>query len=87
MLKYFSGKPNYSRREARLIEKLGKFGIFLITLKPEKIHVLVYGLYRISNDMSVFNEVEVQYADFSNVINGYSDAEFFELIVQALNGK
>ena len=40
VLKYFFTKPKLSRREARWSETLGNFGVFPITLKPGKIHVL-----------------------------------------------
>ena len=40
VLKYFFTKPKMSRKEARWLETLGNFGVFPITLKPGKIHVL-----------------------------------------------
>ena len=40
VLKHFFTKPKLSRREARWLGTLGNFGIFPITLKPGKIHVL-----------------------------------------------
>ena len=89
VLKYFFTKPKLSRREARWGETLGNFGIFPITLKPGKIHVLGDTLSRAPHasidDDPVVNDVEVPYIQFEEVISGYEDDQFFGPIVKALN--
>ena len=87
VLKHFFTKPKLSRREARWIETLGNFGVFPITLKPGKIHVLGDTLSRAPHadydDVNV-NDVEVPFIEFEDVISGYEDDQFFNPIVKAL---
>lgn len=63
------------------------FGIVLLAVKPGKIYILGDALSRILNDKAVINVIEIPYIEFSEVINGYDDDQFFEPFVQALNGK
>ena len=92
VLKYFFTKPKMSRREARLLETLGNFGIFPITLKPGKIHVLGDVLSRaphvLNGDLSNLNlnDVEVLGVDFEDFIPSYEEDQFFGPIVKAMNG-
>lgn len=44
VLKQFFTKQKLNRWEARWLETLGNFGIFLVTLKPGRVHVLVDAL-------------------------------------------
>ena len=89
VLKYFFTKPKLSRREERWSETLGNFGVFPITLKPGKIHVLGDTLSRAPlakiDDDTLVNDVEVPYIQFEDLINGYEDDQFFGPIVKALN--
>ena len=89
VLKHFFTKPNLSRREARWLEILGNFGIFPITLKPGKIHVLGDALSRAPHAKvnATVNDVEVPYIEFSNIINGYEDDQFFGPILRAMKGE
>lgn len=75
-LKYLCASLKLKRREARWIEKLGIFGIFPISLKPEEIHVHRDVLSRISNEEAVLIKVEVPCVDFSNLIVTYDDDQF-----------
>lgn len=90
VLKHLFTKQKLSRREARWIETLGNFGVFPITLKPGKIHVLGDVLSRAPHaedaDIKV-NDVEIPYIEFDDVISGYEDDQFFGPIVKALNDK
>ena len=89
VLKHFFSKKDLSRREARWVETLGNFGIFPITLKPGKIHVLGDTLSRAPHakgDASL-NDVEVPFIRFEDVIVGYEDDQFFGPIVKALTGE
>ena len=66
-----------SRKEARWLETLGNFGIFPITLKPGKIHVLGDVLSRAPHVLSgnssslKVNDVEVFRAEFEDFIPNY----------------
>jgi len=89
VLKYFFTKPKLSRREARWSDTLGNFGVFPITLKPGKIHVLGDTLSRAPHasidDDACVNDVEVPYIQFEDVISGYEDDQFFGPILRALS--
>ena len=89
VLKHFFSKPKVSRREARWLETLGNFGIFPITLKPRKIHVLGDRLSRAphAENVMVVNDVEVPKISFDDVIDGYEDDQFFGPILKAMNGE
>ena len=90
VLKHFFTKAKLSRRESRWLEIMGNFGVFPITLKPGKIHVLGDTLSRAPHAEEanlVVNDVEVPYIDFENVISGYEDDQFFGPIVKALKDK
>ena len=88
ILKHFFSKPKLSRKEARWLETLGNFGVFPITLKPGKIHVLGDVLSRAphapDNDVNV-NDMEVPFIQFEDVIGEYDDDQLFGPIVRALN--
>ncbi len=47
VLKYLFSKADLSRREARYLETIGNIGIFPITLKSGKVHVLGDALSKI----------------------------------------
>jgi hypothetical protein len=75
VLQHFFTKPSLSRREARWSEILGNFGVFPITLKPGKIHVLGDSLSRAphvinSSDetSSVLNSTEIPHFDRSEIL-------------------
>lgn len=88
VLKHFFTKPKLSRREARWVETLGNFGVFPITLKPGKIHVLGDSLSRAphAKDNPDVNAIYVPYINFSDVIMSYDEDQFFRPIVRALDG-
>lgn len=85
ILKHFFTKKDLSRREARWIETLGNFGIFPITLKPGKIHVLGDALSRAPHapEDPAVNDIEVPYCAFDDVITNYEEDQFFGPIVKA----
>ena len=88
VLKNLFTKKDLSRREARWIETLGNFGIFPITLKPGKIHVLGDTLSRaphVKGDVNV-NDVEIPFIRFEEVIDEYSEDQFFGQIVKSMDG-
>lgn len=91
VLKHFFTKPKLSRREARWSETHGNFGVFPITLKPGKIHMLGDTLSRAPHasidDDPVVNDVEVPYIQFYDVISEYENDQFFGPIVRALSDK
>ena len=92
VLKSFFTKPKLSRKEARWLETLGNFGIFPITLKPGKIHVLGDTLSRAphvikSESGTLLNSLEVPFIEFEDVITRYDDDQFFGPIVRAMDGK
>jgi len=89
VLKHFFTKPKLSRREARWVETLGNFGVFPITLKPGKIHVLGDTLSRAPHaekDPDV-NAIDVPFINFKDVITSYEEDQFFQPIVNAMDGK
>ena len=90
ILKHFFSKPKLSRKEARWLETLGNFGVFPITLKPGKIHVLGDVLSRAphapDNDVNV-NDMEVPFIQFEDVIREYDDDQLFGPVARALNKK
>jgi len=90
VLKYLFTKPKLSRREARWIETLGNFGIFPITLKAGKIHVLGDVLSRAphakENDPRI-NVMEVPYIEIGDIIESYDSDQFFGPVVKALKGE
>ena len=89
VLKHFFTKKDLSRKEARWIETLGNFGIFPITLKPGKIHVLGDTLSRAPhvNNNVLINDIEAPFIKFEEVIDNYENEQFFGPIVKALNGR
>ncbi len=68
-------KPKMSTREARWLKTLGVFGIFPITLKPGKIHVLGDTLSRAPH--ASVNDLEILKVDLEDVIGGYEDDKFY----------
>ncbi len=74
------------------METLGKFGIFPITLKSGKVHVLGDALSRIAQidskaeDHSEVNDFEVVQFGPQNIIESYDDDQFFGPIWRALQG-
>ena len=90
VLKHFFSKPKLSRKEARWLETLGNFGIFPITLKPVKLHVLGDALSRapqiIKGEMKI-NDVEVPSIDVNDVLSDYEGDQFFGRVVRALQGE
>lgn len=83
-----------SRKEARWLETLGNFGIFPITLKPGKIHVLGDSLSRAPHFMKAkdladasCNGVEVPFIEIDNILTSYVDDQFFGPIVKAVRGE
>ncbi len=82
MLKHFFSKSKLSRKEARWLETLGNFGIFPITLKPGKIHVLGDTLSRAP--YIAFNALEIPFIELDSVIESYENDQFFGQIVQAM---
>ncbi len=68
-LKNLFTKPKLSRREARWLETLGNFGIFPISLKPGKIHVLGDTLSRAPH--ASVNVLEVLKMDLDEILSGY----------------
>lgn len=94
VLKHFFTKPSLSRREARWSEILGNFGVFPITMKPGKIHVLGDSLSRAphvinSSDetSAVLNSTEVPYFDRSEILKNYEDDQFFGPVVRAMRNE
>ena len=90
VLKHFFTKPKLSRKEARWLETLGNFGIFPITLKPRKIHVLGDALSRapqVIKGETEINDVEVPSIDLNDVLSGYEGDKFFRPVVRALQGE
>lgn len=89
VLKHFFTKPKLSRREARWVETLGNFGVFPITLKPGKVHVLGDTLSRAPHARSDpdVNAIDVPFINFKDVIGSYDEDQFFKPIVRALNGE
>lgn len=85
VLKSFFTKPKLSRREARWLETLGIFGIFPITLKPGKIHVLGDTLSRAPH--ASMNALEVLNVDLEDVIDGYEDDKFYGSVLKLLKGE
>jgi len=88
VLKHFFTKPKLSRREARWVETLGNFGVFPITLKPGKIHVLGDTLSRAphAEEYPHVNDVEVPYIDIEEIISNYDEDQFFGPVVRAMKG-
>jgi hypothetical protein len=94
VLNHFFTKPSLSRREARWSEKLGNFGVFPITLKPGKIHVLGDSLSRaphvinLSDETSaVLNSTEIPHFDRSEILKNYDDDQFFGPVVRAMRNE
>jgi len=94
VLKHFFDKPRLSRREARWLETLGNFGIFPITLKQGKIHVLGDALSRAphvakpDSDLDVsFNTVEIPEFQLDSIIGHYEEDQFLGPIVKAMDGE
>ena len=85
VLKHFFTKAKLSRREAGWLETLGNFGIFPISLKPGKIHVLGDTLSRAPH--ASFNSFEVPYIDVDQVIGSYDDDRFFGPLIRAKQGE
>jgi RNase H-like domain found in reverse transcriptase len=91
VLKHFFTKPTLSRREARWSEILGNYGIFPITIKPGKIHVLGDALSRAPHVMSssdetsvVVNTTEIPHFDQSDIVRNYEADQFFGPVVRAM---
>lgn len=85
-MKHFFTNKDLSRREARWVEILGYFGIFPITLKPGKIHVLGDTLSRAPHvtNTRVVNDIEVLFIQFEDVIGSYEEDQFFGPILRAM---
>lgn len=83
VLKHFFTKSNLSRREARWIETLGNFGIFPITLKPGKIHVLGDTLSRAPHIH--VNDIEVMTPSLDFITDGYKEDEFYGPLIKVMN--
>ena len=90
VLKSFFSKAKLSRKEARWLETLGNFGIFPITLKPGKIHVLGDVLSRaphvITGRNASFSNIEVPEINFEDIVTRYDDDQFFGPVVRAMEG-
>ena len=90
VLKIFFTKQKLSRKESRWLETLGNFGIFAITLKPGKIHVLGAVLSRAPHVMEkiddglLCNDVEVPFVKHEDVITRYDEDQFFGPVVKAM---
>ena len=90
VLKHFFTKPKLSRKETRWLETLVNFGIFPITLKPGKIHVLGDALPRapqILNGETKINDLEVPSIDVNEILSDYEGDKFLEPVVRALQGE
>lgn len=86
ILQFFLDNPVLCRIKERWIKTFGTFGMFVIALKPGKIHAFEDTLSRTPNDRAVVNKFEIPYVNFSKVINGYDDYQCFRTTAQALNG-
>ncbi len=92
VLKYLFSKADLSRREAGYLETLGNFGIFPITLKSGKVHVLSNAFSRIpqidskAEDHSEVSDCEDVQLGPQNIIESYDDDQFFGPIWRALQG-
>jgi len=93
VLKHFFTKQKLSRREARWLETLGNFGIFPVTLKPGRIHVLGDVLSRAPHVTEVnkkslisFNALDIPKIEFEAILGNYENDQFFGPIVKALEG-
>ena len=93
VLKSFFTKPKLSRKEPRWLETLENLGIFPITLKPGKIHVLGDVLSRAPHimekidDGSLCNDVEVPFVKNEYVITRYDEDQFFGPVVSERHGR
>ena len=85
VLKSFFTKPKLSRKEARWLETLGNFGIFPISLKPGKIHVLGDTLSRAPHAKT--NQLEILHIDLECITKGYESDKLFGPIVKYLKGE
>ncbi len=81
VLKSLFSKHELSRREARWLETLGNFGIFLINLNPGKIHVLGDSLSRAP--LASVNILEIFQVVPENVTLGYKDDPFYGSVLTA----
>ena len=85
VLKHFFTKPKLSRREARWLETLGNFGIFPITLKPGKIHVLGDTLSRAPH--ASMNSVEILSANVEEITDNYENDQVFGPLLKVMKGE
>ena len=85
VLKHFFTKPKLSRREARWLETLGNFGIFPITLKPGKIHVLGDTLSRAPH--ASMNSVEILSANVEEIWDNYENDRVFGPLLKVMKGE
>ena len=83
VLKSFFTKAKLSRREARWLETLGNFGIFPITLKPGKLHVLGDTLSRAPHASA--NMLEVTTVDTNFITKAYESDKTFGPVIKFLN--
>ena len=77
VLIHFFSKPRESRREARWLQTLGDFGIFLINLKPGKYMFLEIHFLELHMVLLV---VQVLNTDFDNLFGSYDDDKLYGLI-------
>jgi hypothetical protein len=89
--KHFLTKSTLSRREARWSEILGNYGIFPITMKPGKVHVLGDVLSRAPHVMNssdetsaVVNTTEIPRFDRSDIVRNYEADQFCGPIVRPM---
>ncbi len=85
VLKNFHTKPKLSRREARWVETLGNFGIFPISLKPGKIHVLGDTLSRAPH--ASVNVLEVLKMDLDEFFSCYEDDKYYGAVLLRIKGE
>ena len=80
----FFTKSELSRREARRLEVLCNFGIFPITLKPGKIHVLGDTFLRAPH--ASVNVLQVINIDLDDKTYVYEDDNFYEPELKMMRG-
>lgn len=71
------------------METLGNFGIFLITLKPGRIHLFEETLSKVPHreGKASFNDIKVLLILFEDFIVSYEYDQIFRLIVNPLGGE
>ncbi len=85
VLKIFFTEPKLSRREARLLETLGNFGIFPISLKPRRIHVLGDTLSRAPHaSVNILGVLKIDLDDFTS---GYENDKFYGTVFKCMKGE